>query len=170
VSDSFAEYVAGRGHALTRMAYLLTSDHALAEDLVQAALAKAFSRWSRIEAMAAPDAYVRRMIVNEHVSGWRRYRRREKLQAELPQVHPAGPADGLEAEQVVRAMVRAAVRGLPARQRAALVLRFYEDLPDADVAEVLGCSPATVRSQIARALARLRETAGLADLVNQRGE
>lgn len=170
MSDSFAEYVAARGHALTRMAYLLTGDHALAEDLVQDALARAFSRWSRIGAMAAPDAYIRRMIVNEHVSGWRRYRRRERLLAELPQVPAAGWGGDLAADQAVRAMVWAAVRELPARQRAALVLRFYEDLPDAQVAVILGCSPATVRSQIARALARLRGVAGLADLVNQRSE
>ena len=89
MSNSFAEYVAARGHALTRMAYLLTGDHSQAEDLAQAALAKAFSRWSRIEAMSAPDAYVRRMIVNEHVSGWRRYRRRETLRAEIPQISVA---------------------------------------------------------------------------------
>jgi len=169
VTDSFAEYVSGRGHALTRMAYLLTGDHALAEDLVQGALAKAFSRWSRIEAMSAPDAYVRQMIVNEHVSGWRRYRRRERLQAEVAQV-PVAMAGDLAMDEAVRATVRAAVRKLPARQRAALVLRFYEDLPDGEVAGILGCSPATVRSQIARALARLRGAAELVDLVNPRSE
>jgi RNA polymerase sigma-70 factor (sigma-E family) len=166
VSDSFAEYVAGQGHALTRMAYLLTGDYSQAEDLVQTALAKAFSRWPRIEAMSAPDAYVRRMIVNEHVSGWRRYRRRETLRAEIPQTAVADVADAL----AVGESVRAAVRELPARQRAALVLRFYEDLPDAAVAAILECSPATVRSQIARALARLRKVAELSDLVNPRSE
>ena len=166
MSDSFAEYVAARGHALTRMAYLLTGDHSQAEDLAQAALAKAFSRWSRIEAMSAPDAYVRRMIVNEHVSGWRRYRRRETLRAEMPQISVADVADDL----AVGEAVRAAVRQLPARQRAALVLRFYEDLPDAAVAAILDCSPATVRSQIARALTRLRKVGELSDLVNPRGE
>jgi RNA polymerase sigma-70 factor (sigma-E family) len=166
VTESFAEYVAGRGHALTRMAYLLTGDHSQAEDLVQTALAKAFSRWSRIGSMSAPDAYVRRMIVNEHVSGWRQYRRQETPLAEIPQVCVADLADELAVGQAVRA----AVRELPARQRAALVLRFYEDLPDAAVAAILGCSPTTVRSQIARALTRLRKVGELSDLVNPRGE
>jgi RNA polymerase sigma factor (sigma-70 family) len=104
--------------------------------------------------------------VNEHVSGWRRYRRRETLRAEIPQVAVADVADDL----AVGEAVRAAVRQLPARQRAALVLRFYEDLPDAAVAAILGCSPATVRSQIARALTTLRKVGELSDLVNPRGE
>lgn len=165
MGDSFADYVASRGHALTRMAYLLTGDHAAAEDLVQAALASAFARWRRIEAMQSPDAYVRRMIVNQHVSWWRRHRR-EQLRAAVPDVAVPDFAGG----QAVAEAVRAAVRALPRRQRAALVLRYYEDLPDAEVAAVLGCSPGTVRSQLTRALAALRRVSSLTELVNPRGE
>ena len=166
MGDSFAEYVAGQGHALTRMAFLLTGDHAAAEDLVQAALASAFARWRRIEAMESPDAYVRRMIVNQHVSWWRRHHRREELRAVVPDV----VVPDFAGTQAVMDAVLAAVRALPPRQRAALVLRYYEDLPNGEVAAVLGCSPATVRSQLTRALAALRQVSSLADLVNPRSE
>lgn len=160
--SGFEEFVAARGHALVRMAYLLTGDHGLAEDLVQAALAKAYVRWSRIVAMDAPEAYVRRMIVNQHVSWWRRRRGQEESRAVLPEIAHGDMAD-LHAS---KSLVRAAVRSLPVRQRAAVVLRYFEGLSDHEIAAALGCSASTVRSQISRAHASIRSSGVLHDLID----
>jgi RNA polymerase sigma-70 factor (sigma-E family) len=159
---SFEEFVAARGHALVRTAYLLCGDHALAEDLVQAAFGKAYVHWARIAAMDSPEAYVRRMIVNQHVSWWRRRRVRDEPRAALPDV---GLADIAEAH-AAKALVRAAIRSLPARQRTAIVLRYFEDLSDHEIALALDCSDSTVRSQISRALASIRASGALRDLID----
>jgi len=160
--SGFEEFVAARGHALLRMAYLLTGDHGLAEDLVQSALAKAYVRWSRIVAMDAPEAYVRRMIVNQHVSWWRRRRGQEEPRAVLPEVALVDMAE----VHASRSLVRAAVRSLPARQRAAVVLRYFDGLSDHEIAAALGCSATTVRSQISRALASIRSSGVLHELID----
>lgn len=153
VDDSFREFVVGRGPELTRFATLLCRDRQEAEDLVQDTLASAYVSWRRIEGTESPESYVRRMLVNRHISWWRRHRGRVEPRAVLPEV--ATP-DHTEAAAVGDAL-RRAVHNLPPRQRAAVILRYYADYSDAEVAEALGCAEATVRSQISRALAALRQ-------------
>ena len=161
---SFQEYVASRGHALARSAYLLSGSHVDAEDLVQAALAKAYARWSHISSLDSPDAYVRRILANQHVSWWRA-RRRERLTDRAPEI--AVP-DSTSAHATAD-LLREGVRSLPPRQRAAIVFRYYEDLDDAAVADALGCSVGTVRSQISRGLASLRRRCDMHDLMTTGG-
>lgn len=161
---SFQEYVASRGHALARMAYLLCGSRTDADDLVQAALAKAYARWAHISTLGSPDAYVRRILANQHVSWWRA-RRHERLTDRTPEVVvPDATAGHATAD-----LLREGVRSLPPRQRAAIVFRYFEDLDDAAIADALGCSVGTVRSQISRALASLRERCDLVDLINSGG-
>ncbi|MEU4692031.1 SigE family RNA polymerase sigma factor [Actinoplanes sp. NPDC023714] len=153
IEAEFTAFVVARGPALVRVAYALTGDQQTAEDLVQAALAKAFARWSRIE--NDPEPYVRRIIYNDRVSFWRRRGRgRELLMAELPE---AGAHRGHDHDSTLRLALRQALLSLPPRQRAVLVLRYLEDRSVEETAAVLGCRPGTVASQSARALAKLRD-------------
>lgn len=147
VSDSFEHYVTARGAALLRFAYLLCRDQHLAQDLVQEALVKTHLKWSRVD---APDAYVRRAIVNDFVSFLRRRSTRDVLTDRLPELptDSSGPED--------RDAMWRVLAELPRRQRAVLVLRFYEQLPDPEIAQAIGCSEATVRSHASKALATLR--------------
>jgi RNA polymerase sigma-70 factor (sigma-E family) len=150
----FCEFVAARQQALLRTAYLLTSDHHAAEDLVQTALAKAYLSWSKLREPAAAEGYVRRIMVNENTSLWRRaWKRREHSTDALPE-RAGGPdaSNGLEQRDEMWALVQT----LPPKQRAAVVLRYYEDLSEADTANALGCSIGNVKSQTSRALATLR--------------
>jgi RNA polymerase sigma-70 factor (sigma-E family) len=153
---SFEDFVTTRGGTLLRFALMLCGDRYRAEDLVQSVLVRAHQRWGRIAAMERPEAYVKAALVNEHLRWWRRRSSRELPVADpddrdLPAVaDPAGP-------QASRDAAWRLLRGLPPAQRAVLVLRYYEDLADAEIAAILGCSPATVRSRAARALAVLRE-------------
>lgn len=150
----FEPWVAARQAALLRTAWLLTGDAGAAEDLVQAALVKCWPRWSRIGRMASPEAYVRRVLLSLHLSA-----RRRRWRAEVPTAHlPDAAADGPPPQDA--ALVRALAR-LPRGQRTAVVLRFAEDLSVEQTAAAMGCSPGTVKSQTARALAALREDAAL---------
>jgi RNA polymerase sigma-70 factor (sigma-E family) len=158
--DSFREFVVGRGPELTRFATLLCRDRHEAEDLLQDTLASAYAGWHRIERVESPEAYVRRMLVNRHVSRWRRHRGRTEPRAVVPETASPDPAEASATADAVRRMLRE----LPPKQRAAVVLRYYADYPDAQIAETLGCSEPTVRSQISRALAHLREPAESAAL------
>ena len=157
---SFEGYVAMRGPALVRFAILLTGDDHRAEDLVQDVLAKAYLRWRSIRRSDNPDVYLRRMLVNASHSWWRRRRNRE-----VPVEHTgdrAAPGDiGTDAGE--RDALWRLVTALPHQQRAVVALRYYEDLDDATIAEILSCSPATVRTHAMRALNRLRGHVG-ADL------
>jgi RNA polymerase sigma-70 factor (sigma-E family) len=146
----FERYVEQRSARLLQTAYLLCRDRGTAEDLLQTALAKAWLAWRRVG--DDPDPYVYRILANTHASWWRRRWRAEVPAGALPDV--AGE-DGTD-EIGTREAVRQALSGLPGGQRAVIVLRFFADLPDAQIAEVLGCSTATVRSQASRALAKLR--------------
>jgi RNA polymerase sigma-70 factor (sigma-E family) len=154
---SFEEYVAARGAALVRFAVLLTGDVHRAEDLVQDALARAYLRWGRIRRADRPDVYVRRLLVNASRSWWRRRANRE-----LPVARTTDrPAPGdLGAESAERDVMRRLIATLPHRQRAVLVLRYYEDLDDATIAEILDCSAVTVRTHAMRALNALRQRYG----------
>ena len=150
--DEFCAYVAGRSGALLRTAYLLTGDHQLAEDLVQTALTKTYLAWGRIKDPSAVDAYVRRTMVTTQTSWWRRRWSGERPAAELPDTaYDVDFAAGDEHDRMW-----AHLQSLPARQRAVVVLRFYEDLTEAQTAAVLGCSTGTVKSQAHRAIATLR--------------
>jgi RNA polymerase sigma-70 factor (sigma-E family) len=165
-ADGFAQFVMARERALQRTAVLLTGDWALAEDLVQTALAKTWPRWERICGQDDPEFYVRRVMVNTWATWWRRRWRREQASAEVPE----GPAlSDLAAEVAVRMAVRDALGSLTRRQRAVLVLRVFDDLPEAQVAHLLGCPPGTVKSAMSRALAKLREDPRLAELMERKG-
>jgi RNA polymerase sigma-70 factor (sigma-E family) len=156
----FDEYVAARGTALLRFARVLAGDQASAEDLLQAALADAYARWPRVQGADHPDAYLRRVIVNRHLS-WRR--RRSASELVLSSEAIAASADGLPdiaAGVVDRDQVRQVLASLPARARTILVLRYYQDLGDAEIADLLGVRPATVRSTASRALSLLRDRIG----------
>jgi RNA polymerase sigma-70 factor (sigma-E family) len=150
----FEDWVAARGTRLLRFADALCGDHHRAEDLVQAALAKALGRWARVAAMAYPEAYLRQIIVNEYLSWWRRRARTEVTTPAPPDRQADGP--DLAGDQASRDAAWRLLARLPRRQRAVLVLRYYEDLSDDQIAEVLGCATGTVRSTATRALAALR--------------
>lgn len=151
--DEMRDFVAARGQALLRTAYLLTGDRQLAEDLVQAALEKVFRRWGTIRVAAAAEAYVRRTMYREQVSVWRRRRVPELLARSVPEPRRAADA-GDRVED--RLLLRAALHELPPGQRTVIVLRYFEDLTEQQVADVLGLSVGTVKSQAHKALARLR--------------
>lgn len=156
--ESFAHYVDGNGADLLRIAYLLTGSRDAAHDLVQAVLARALLKWGRITEYDNIDAYLRRALINERTSQWRRVRRRESPSANVP--------DSLGTDDIARADDRAALLGvlrqLPRKQCAAIVLRYFEDMPDDEIAEILNCSISTVRSHVARGLAKARVTLDLA--------
>jgi len=158
VSDSdgmekdFREFVAARSGALLRTAYLLAGDWATAEDLLQISLTKTFLAWKRLGRIEAVEPYTRRVLVNTATSWWRRRWHGERPTDVLPE---SATADGLD-ERLERDALWRHVRALPTRQRAVLVLRFYEDLSEADTARLLGVSVGTVKSQCSRALATLR--------------
>lgn len=147
--QDFEEFVAARRSALLRTAYLLTGSHADAEDLVQGALIKTVPHWKRIA--DRPEPYVRQVLARESVSRWRRRRWRETATAELPEPAATGP----DLDQ--RETMRKALAALPPRQRAVIVLRYYEDLTEKDTASVLGIAVGTVKSQAREGLAKLRE-------------
>lgn len=151
VDDDFASFVRARQHRLLRAAYLVCGDEHLAEDLLQGALVKLALHWSKVK-NEYPDAYVRRILYRDALSAWRK-RRREVLAAELPDADPApGGVDTGERVDLMRALAQ-----LPPRQRAVVVLRWFEDRSERDTAEALGISVGTVKSQSHDALRRLRE-------------
>jgi RNA polymerase sigma-70 factor (sigma-E family) len=151
VDDELAEFVRARYQHLVRRAYLLTGSQPAAEDLVQEALARCCASWRR-RPISQPDAYVQRVMVNVLVSRSRLRRFREDLTGVVPE---RGVEDAT-AEHAERDAVWRALRATPPRQRAVLVLRFYEDLTEAEIAAELGVAVGTVRSQTAKGLARLR--------------
>jgi RNA polymerase sigma-70 factor (sigma-E family) len=158
--EDFRSYVAARSPALMRTAYALTGNRADAEDLLQTALAKTYLSWDRIREREAVDGYVRRVMVNTQTSWWRRRKVDERPTAELPE-RPAGRDAAADLD--LHDALWTALATLPRRQRAMVVLRYYEDLSEADTADVLGVSVGTVKSATSRALSRLRESSGLRD-------
>ncbi|NHC12358.1 SigE family RNA polymerase sigma factor [Motilibacter deserti] len=157
---TFDEYVAARGQALVRFAYVLTADAHLAEDLVQTALMKAYRHWAKVTAADHPDAYVRRIVVTTHIS-WRRKRvHPEHLTDTLPDRavdgRAADPADRVSERDVLDR----AVSALQPRPRAVLVLRHYAGYDDTAIAQVLGCSEGAVRAYASKGAAALRAALG----------
>lgn len=153
---SFEEFVGARGQALQRTAYLLTGDWGQAEDLLQTALARVYPRWDSI-AGDSPEPYVRTTMVRTWSSWWRRKWRGERPTGDLPDVATTDEYAGTDD----RTALDQALRHLPARQRAVVVLRFHEDMTEAQVAQTLAISVGTVKSQTAKAMERLRRDAAL---------
>ncbi len=163
--DSFNEFVASRGQALMRTAYLLTGDPHLAEDLVQTALFNAARRWRKIQ--GAPEAYVRRSIYHENISRWRR--ERHILEAVYDEASDRRAT--AESDVATEVTLAGALAQLTRRQRTVLVLRYYEDLTERETAATLGIGVGTVKSINRQALSRLRVLApDLAELVGTGGE
>jgi len=157
---AFREFVVARSAALLRTAYLLTGDRAEAEDLLQAALAKTYLSWDRIREREALEGYVRRVLVNTQTSFWRRRRVVETVHDVLPE---GLPGRDRTAEVDLHDALWTSMARLPRRQRAAVVLRYYEDPSEAETARVMGVSVGTVKSTTSRALASLRDDPTLRD-------
>ncbi|KAA1421210.1 SigE family RNA polymerase sigma factor [Nocardioides humilatus] len=149
--ETFDGFVAARGDALWRSAWLLTTDHQLAEDLVQTALAKSFRAYDRI-GPGGFEPYVRRVMFTTYISWWRRKWRGERPTEVLPETGVTGPDTDARNDLV------AALSGLPNGQRAVVVLRYFEDLTEQQTADVLGIKVGTVKSQCSRALTTLRSS------------
>jgi RNA polymerase sigma-70 factor (sigma-E family) len=160
--EGFAQFVEMREAALQRTAWLLTGDYALAQDLVQTALVRTWPRWERIQRRDDPEIYVRRVIVNTWCT-WRRRRWRGEQPSEaVPDA--AAPGD-VASDVAVRLAVRNALGALTERQRAVVVLRIFDDLSEAQTAQVLDCAVGTVKSTMSQALAKLRDSAALSGLM-----
>ena len=164
-AEGFAQFIEARQSALQRTAWLLTGDWALAQDLVQTALARSWPYWRRIRRRDDPEIYVRRVMINT----WATWRRR-RWRGEQPSGALADrPATGDVAVDVVtRLAVRNLLAALTERQRAVVVLRLFDDLSEAQVAQILGCAVGTVKATMSQALARLRKDPHLADLMERR--
>jgi len=157
-SPDFAAWVAARRPALLRAAVAITGDRDSAEDLVQTALAAVFPRWSTIRDHRAAEGYVRRAMVNQNVSWSRqRWRSTERSTADVPEPSERWVAMSLPRSAPAGTALWSLVSSLPPRQRSAVVLRYYEDLSEAETAEVLRVTVGTVKSSTSRALARLRD-------------
>ncbi|MFD7257071.1 SigE family RNA polymerase sigma factor [Streptomyces sp. NPDC059874] len=154
----FQSFVAARWTHLVRTAYLLTGDPHDAEDVTQTALAKAYRSWRRVSRMDSPEAYVRRMLVSCNSDRFRKRRVAERVTDTVPDT---SMRDNAVAWADERTALMDALAGLPARQRAVVVMRYWEDLSEAETADALGCSPGTVKSQASKALAKLRTWPGL---------
>lgn len=149
----FRDFVYTRSRSLLRTAWLLTGDWYTAQDLVQAALAKTWPRWNSLTRGDEPEVYVRRVMVNTYATWWRRRWRAEISSGELPD--EPGDQDVYAAADL-RDAIQSALATLPRQQRAVVVLRYFDDLTEAQVAQVLNCKVGTVKSQASRALAKLR--------------
>jgi RNA polymerase sigma-70 factor (sigma-E family) len=160
-ADGFDAYVRASGARHKRLAFLLTGDLHEAEDLLQAAYAKVYPHWRKVRTYDVPDAYLRRVMVSLRTSWWRRHRGRERIVADLPAHghHVADPSSMVVESQALLT----ALAGLPDRQRAAVVLRHWCDLSEADTAATMGCSVGTVKSSTSKGLAHLRSALAGAD-------
>jgi RNA polymerase sigma-70 factor (sigma-E family) len=166
----FGDFMRGRWHAMVRLAYALTGDAGHAEDVAQAAFARAYASWGRVRRAGDPDAYVRRILINENRKRFRKHRVPEDLQGDLS-VTLADSATASEHQgPEERQALLGALGRLGPRQRAVLVLRYWLDLSEAETAAALHCSVGTVKSQASRALATLRRDAGWATGTRTGGE
>ncbi len=158
--EQFREFMRGRWPAMVRLAYGLTGDLGHAEDVAQSAFARAYASWARVTRTGDPDAYVRRIVINENHSRFRRRRVAESLVDAVPERSGPRRADTADSLSDSEALLKA-LRRLGPRQRAVIVLRFWMDMSEAETAAALGCSVGTVKSQASRALAALRGSAEL---------
>ncbi len=157
--EEFAGFMRGRWPAMVRLAYALSGDAGHAEDVAQAAFARAYAAWGRVRQAGDPDAYVRRIVINENRKRFRKHRVPEDLHGDLAGADLAGQQQGPEERQ---ALLDALGR-LGPRQRAVIVLRYWLDLSEAETAAALNCSVGTVKSQASRGLATLRKSAAARD-------
>jgi len=155
----FSGFMHSRWLQLVRLGFALTGDRGLAEDLAQTALARAYASWPKICRAGDPDAYVRRVLVNANRSRFRKHRVAEQLTGTVPEPVPQAAARDSDD----RVMLMAALLSLPPRQRSVVVLRFWLDMTESQVAEALGCSVGNVKSQASRALATLRARTDLTE-------
>ena len=163
----FIEWASVRKGALLGTAYLMVGEHHLAEDLVQEALTKTYLAWPRIRDTSKAEAYARRAVTTTAISWWRRKSSHEQPQERLP--NEVG-RDEMADDLARRDWMWAELQALPVKQRSAIVLRFYEDLSVADTAYALGCSEGSVKSQVSRGLARLKQTLGdIDELIETKG-
>jgi RNA polymerase sigma-70 factor (sigma-E family) len=154
--QEFVAFVRASQHRLLRAAYLVCGDHHTAQDLLQEAYAKTASRWAQVSD-GAPEAYIRRILYRDAVSRWRKVGREQPMDMGAPDsIFVRMPSSDDPTSWVDRAQVRVALDQLPPRQRAVLVLRYYEDLSEEQIADLLGIRPGAVKSQASRALAHLR--------------
>src|SRR4051812_42612223 len=158
--EDFAEFVAGSLPTLMRLGHMLTGSLDAGEDLVQSALVSTLAVWPRIRSDGDPFGYVRRSMINGNISVWRRWGSRVRY-GDLPEA----VTDDESAQATDRLAVREALAELPARQRTVLVLRYYCDLSEREIADEMGCRPGTVKSQAARGLAALRVRLAEPDIV-----
>jgi RNA polymerase sigma-70 factor (sigma-E family) len=154
--SAFADLVETRSTALLRLSFALVGDYQLAQDLLQEALVKTYVAWPRLRELSAAEAYVRRTLVTTAISWRRRPSFHEPPIEILPETEHGDETDQLNTHGVLWKHVR----GLPPRQRAALVLRYYEELSEEETAQLMGCSVGTVKSQVATALGKLRDQLG----------
>ncbi len=167
----FREFMHARWPVMVRLAYALTGDQGHAEDVAQTAFARAYASWPKVRRTGSPEAYVRRIVINENLNRFRKHRVAERLTDAMPDSLAgslAGALPGSGAADVTRqyddrAVLIAALQRLGPRQRAVIVLRYWLDLTEAEIAAALDCSTGTVKSQAARALATLRQSAELVD-------
>lgn len=159
--DGFREFVEARSRGLLRFAWLLTGDWQTAEDLVQTALAKSWPHWNRLVRRDRPELYVRKVMLTTYLS-WRS--RRSASEVPVAEVYETAN-HGVDSE--LRHVLVGALRGLPPRQRAVIVLRYFEDLTELETAATLGCSVGTVKTHASRAMAHLRGVPGLATVLDQ---
>ena len=159
----FTEFMHGRWSRLVRLGYGLTGDLGLAEDLAQTALAKAFASWPRVRRAGDPDAYVRRIMVNANSHRFRKRRVPERLTDTPPDHGPDLGTGDVAGQHDDRSALMAALMGLPHGQRTVVVLRYWMDMTETEVAAALECSVGNVKSQASRALAKLRLSSDLAE-------
>ena len=171
LDEEFRDFMHGRWPAMVRLAYALTGDQGHAEDVAQTAFARAYASWPKVRRTGNPDAYVRRIVINENLNRFRKHRVAERLTDTLPDSVSGALSGSLAAAGAVdatrqyddRSALIAALQRLGPRQRAVIVLRYWMDLTEAEIAAALGCSVGTVKSQAARGLATLRQSAELVD-------
>jgi RNA polymerase sigma-70 factor (sigma-E family) len=159
--EEFDGFMRGRWPAMVRLGYALTGDTGHAEDLAQAAFARAYASWGRVRRAGDPDAYVRRIVINEHRNRFRKRRVAEELRGDLADAPTGRQPGGPEGEPGEQQALLDALAALGPRQRAVVVLRYWLDLSETETAAALGCSVGTVKSQASRALATLRKTAAV---------
>jgi len=154
VDEVFGQFVAARGRSLCRTAYLLTGDWQVAEDLVQEALTRTYLRRRRLHGQDALEPYTRKVLLSLFLSS-----RRRRWHGEVPHAQPPDQAARNEVDEAIdRQGLWAALMELPSQQRAVLVLRYFEDMTEAQISAVLGCSPGAVKTHASRGLDRLRKT------------
>jgi RNA polymerase sigma-70 factor (sigma-E family) len=167
LDTEFRDFMHGRWPAMVRLAYALTGDQGHAEDVAQAAFARAYASWPKVRRTENPEGYVRRIVINENRNRFRKHRVTERLTDAPPEPGPSADPGLVMADAASqydeRSALMAALRRLGPRQRAVIVLRYWLGLTEAETAAELNCSVGTVKSQASRALATLRQSAELVD-------